>query len=821
MGFERAADYYYDESHKSAVLFRDDTCLILDYDICDITGVKAFDYYKYCDMQNARAQAYDKLFRFLVSKDKDDTDRIVDWLQKDPESIEVTDEGGSFDKAHIDNTPLEKQFEDLFIETYGYDAVNYLQKEYSLSIGGKKNAFVDYVIETQYGPYAIEENGVHYHHPQLIGEEAYRKQLEKQNILNLYGYRTYRFSFENLKFKEQAIDTIRSIIGEKETFRDAKTVRCQRKFSLYEHQENILQDLTESRKNGVNTSLIVCPTGSGKSQIAIEDIIRLSREGNIHNALIMVPTKAIRADWENRMKEVNVGIDITVELYNRTFLRRHELAPDYYDYILFDEAQHAQAANCAKTLQYFVPKYLIGLTATPERLDRKKLEDIFGHYKSQMTLQEAIEKDVISNIRCYRLMSNINLSEVRYNGTDYNYADLEKTLVVESRNELIVETLKKYFFPKEDFYKQGIIFCVNVQHARKLEKMMRNAGFTAAAVYGNNKNNDEIFRQYADKKIQFLLSCQLISEGWDSPQTEIAVMARPTLSKVLYMQQMGRGVRKYPGKECLYVIDVVDNYEGQMKPMSFNALMQIPVYTPFMGVKNNQTDYLSIFGLNETELAMQEIDILTFEEKYKDYLSPEQAARELFVGTASLMNWYRKDHSLSSLQLPIGSRMVPYFSKDDVEKIRAEKNLGIHDETTILEDFEKFIDENTLTFSFKLVFMLAMLKLADEEGEVSIDALMNEYRSFYLDRIDRGLPVDRPNCIYTREYLMDDTELKRSILSNPFEKFERKRFVYYSKDLSIISFHTELWKKLTPVKKEEIRQKEEQFLIEYYQKLER
>ena len=162
--------------------------------------------------------------------------------------------------------------------------------------------------------------------------------------------------------------------------------------------------------------------------------------------------------------------------------------------------------------------------------------------------------------------------------------------------------------------------------------------------------------------------------------------------------------------------------------------------------------------------------------------------------------------------------MVPYFSAADIEHIREARNLGVHDETTILEDFENFIDENTLTFSFKLVFMLGMLKLVNEEGEVKIEALMSDYRSFYMDRLDRGLPVDRPNCVYTKEYLEDDIKLKNSILSNPFEKFERKRFVYYSKDLSMISFNPALWQKLTEEKKEQIREKETRFLEQYYEK---
>lgn len=818
LGFRQTEDYWYDETHHSTVYFKDRTCVILDYDICKTTEKDNFAYADYCEVQNNLASKADKLYRFYV-KGNDISKEIIDWLEKTPESIRIDDNGGSFGKVHVDNTPLEKLFEDRFVDAYGKDALNYLQKEYSLSMDTGNAVFTDYVLETNEGTIAIEDNGESYHSPFKIGEKEYLHQLEKQNTLNLFGFKTYRFSKENLRFEDHAVDALKEYLGDKKTFHFANLLHASRPFALYTHQENILNELEEARKEGITTSLIVCPTGSGKSQIAIEDIRNLYEKGRIHKVLIMVPTIRIREDWEKRMAPFKGVLDLTIELYNRTFVRRHDVKPDEYDYLLFDEAQHAQAANCAKTLQYFTPKYLVGMTATPDRLDHKKLEDIFGNYKTQMTLKEAIDKDIIANIRCYRLISNIDLSMVRYNGKDYNYADLEKTLVVESRNELIVETIKKYFSPREDFYKQGIVFCVNVSHAKKLEKMLEAEGIRAKAVYGSNKNNDEIFEAYKNKEVQFLLSCQLISEGWDSPQTEVVVMARPTLSKVLYTQQMGRGVRKYPGKECLYVIDVVDNYEGKLSPMSFNALMQMPVYSDFMGVKNNNTDYLTILGLSETEIAMREIDIYTFEDKYKDYLSPEQAARELFIGTSSLMSWYRKEPSISSLQLPVGSRMVPYFSPDDVEEIRISHKLGKHDETTILKDFEEFIDENTLTFSFKLIFMLGMLKLADREGEVRMDKLVEEYRAFYMERIEHGLPVDRSNCIYDRDYLNDHDKLKRSILSNPFEKFERKRFIYYSKDLSMLSFNPALWRQMTEEKKEEIRVKEKDFLKAYYEKL--
>ena len=818
LGLKFVDEYFYDDTHHSFVLKKDDICVIVDDNICENNQETIFDYSKYCEMQNKYMAEFQKLYRFNYV-DNSCYDKIKEWLCKTVEDIEVKDDGGSFDVAHTDNTPLEKTFEDLFVDTYGDNATEYLKKEYSVSLANGRNAFVDYVIETKNGNYAIEENGVHYHHPCIIGNKAYDRQLEKQNTLNLYGFKVFRFSIQNLTFKEQAIDNIKTYLGDKETFINSIVVKQERKFKLYEHQEQILDDLHKSRQEGINTALIVIPTGTGKSQIVIEDIKDLAKKNEIHNVLIMVPTTTLKNDWKKRVENLDKSLSIEIKFYNTVFQEKNSLDKSYYDYIVFDEAHHAQAANCKKTLQYFTPKYLIGLTATPERLDRKKLDEIFGEYESKLTLREAIEKGVISNIRCYRLISNIDLSEVRYNGKDYNYADLEKNLIVDSRNELIVKTIKKYFSPKKDFYKQGIVFCVNINHCKKLEKMLNEQGITAKAVYGSNKSNDEIFEKYKNKEIQFLLSCQIISEGWDCPQTEVVVMARPTLSKVLYLQQIGRGVRNYHGKECLYVIAVVDNYAGKLTPWSFNSLFKIANYSDFAGVINNNFDYLDILGLSENEISMQAIDVFTFEEKYKDYKSLEQTARELFIGTNTLSKWVKQNPNFSSLYLPIGSKMMPYFSSADIQNIKQIKKLKDHNEETILQDFIDFVDENTLTYSFKLIFLLNMFKLADKEGEVNMDNLIDEYSAFYKDRIERNLQVDRPGCVYDMEYLNDRTKIKKSILDNPFEKFERKRFVYFSKDLNILSFSPNLWSKLTDEIKDEIISKEKKFLEDYYKNM--
>lgn len=239
-GLQFVEEYYYDGTHHSSVLQKGKTCVILDYDLCAVeeNTEKVFDYSKYCEMQNAWMMSSDRLYRFYVdaemlsagneedgefSSEKETSNtgicaEINRWLTLDPENLEVSDDGGTFDKAHIDNTPLEKKFEDLFIDAYGHDSLDYLNKEYSISLNQGRNAFVDYVIETKSGTYAVEENGVRYHHPQIIHLAPYLRQLEKQNTLSLLGFKTYRFSFENLRFREQAIDSIKTFSDPKAAF---------------------------------------------------------------------------------------------------------------------------------------------------------------------------------------------------------------------------------------------------------------------------------------------------------------------------------------------------------------------------------------------------------------------------------------------------------------------------------------------------------------------------------------------------------------------------------------------------------------------------
>ena len=192
-----------------------------------------------------------------------------------------------------------------------------------------------------------------------------------------------------------------------------------------------------------------------------------------------------------------------------------------------------------------------------------------------------MKKKIVAEANVYRIETNLDLSHIRFNGKDYINADLEKSIRVKSRNELIAVVLHNYFSEGKVGQLQGVVFCVNTNHAQEMERVLNTNGLSAKAYTRKTKNPDEVMQQFREKKTRFLCACEMISEGWDYPELGILVMARPTLSKVLYMQQIGRGLRRTNTKTNVFVIDVVDEYGAMAKPCSMHSIFSNPFYTAF------------------------------------------------------------------------------------------------------------------------------------------------------------------------------------------------------------------------------------------------
>lgn len=802
--------YYYEDNYNifSKIYYSHelDIAIILDKNICNTEGIKNnFSYREYTNTQNLLMKKYKAVYRFM--EEYIDTNfKFVKKILLQQYDIPCKSKN-NINRKNCNTSFLEHYFENVFFELYGEDSFKYLNKEEQLVGFYGENIFIDYSIEKQNIKIAIEENGESYHHPQKIGGEDYQKQLMKQNAIVFQGYKVFRFSMNEVVFKERMIDEMKDFFGEKSQFISYKTLYENRKFKLYDHQELTLNQLEEMRENGINSSVVVYPTGTGKSKIGEEDIKNYLKKNENSKIALVAPTINLKNQWIYNLKNLNtdlsVGEDVENQIYVTTYnglsRKKNEYSQDKFDYILVDEAHHVVAPTTVKTIQYFKPKFMLGLTATPDRLDNAKLESVFSKVQRDMDLKEAIEKKLLSPIRCFRVKSNIDLSEVRFNGKKYVNSDLEKTIVVESRNTLIADVVKKYF-GDTGLKKQGIIFCVSIKHAEKMAKLLNERGIKAKAVSGKEKKSEEYLQEYIDEKIQFLCSCALITEGWDAPNTSVVVMARPTLSKVMYCQQLGRGTRKAENKECLYVIDVVDNYGSASVPWSANSLLKNNLYIPFGNVLTCERDFsgelIYLEHILEKEEKIEEVNIFTSEEMYGEYLSVEEVARELFVSTSSVRNWLKNKEIIPDTILKVGNSEYCLFKPEKVEEIRIKKGLKKRNEDTILEDFWEFIEEKEYSLSYKMVFILSFLKHLKSDGEANFFELKNTYRQYYLGRIGQNLPLDRKACKYDIDFLNNDKQLISNIITNPFEKFERKRFILHSEDKENIGFNYFLWKNI-------------------------
>ena len=792
--------------------------VIIDDEICSCRdGEQIFPYTLITDKQNHYMKIYRRVFRFLGF----DPETIEKCLQKSRQEVLYFTKKISERGEHADSSPLELLFEQNFTDVYGMRALKYLQKEFRISDEDGNNYFLDYLVDTADSRVAIEENGIHYHHPQLIGIEGYRKQLRKQNTCALWGLKLYRFSTEDCRFKDRIEDDIRSYLGKDTSgFRETGLL-LERKTELYEHQEISLAQIEERRERGIRAFLIVLPTAAGKSRIVEEDIQKFAAGKEQFRALILAPNTNIIADWKERIdKDLQPLQDrIDIKTYSYAVRHYHEKTRDYYSYIVVDEAHHAVAPMLKRVIQYYAPEFLVGLTATDQRPDKKRLEEIFGNYTTELSLKDAMEKGVVARANVYRIETNIDLSHVRFNGKDYVNADLEKSVRVTSRNELIVNVLKDYFTEGDAGKRQGIIFCINKAHTKEMARLLNVAGISAQDYSGDTKHPEKVMQEFKEHKIRFLCACDMISEGWDYPELGILVMARPTLSKVLYLQQIGRGLRRTSIKKNVFVIDVVDEYGAMVRPCSMHAIFGNSLYVPFGDI--TRQDYLpgqmiEIDGITERVERIVEVDIHTFEEKYGDYYSQEQLAREYFVNTGTITSWIRKGKITPTVEFSFGSKKISLFSPEDVEKYRKELNIQEHNDDTVRDDFFAFLEERDYSLSYKMPFLLSFIDHMDTIGDAKIEDVLTDYIAFYQDRIDKGLPVDRTSCPYNAETLKDWKMIKSSMLTNPFEKFERKRFMYYSKDLGVISLNHALLAKMSEGDWERVKGQMREDLERYY-----
>lgn len=371
----------------------------------------------------------------------------------------------------------------------------------------------------------------------------------------------------------------------------------------YPYQQEILDKLHAEREvRGLNRNLVVAATGTGKTVISAFDYCRFCKAnpGGINRLLFVAHREEIlkqsRDTFQGVLKDPNFGelfvgnykpanldyLFISIQTINSQAL--YDILPeDYYDYIIVDEFHHAAAPTYQKLLNRFKPKILLGLTATPERMDGKSILDYFDNrIAAEIRLPEAIDRKLLCPFQYFGVSDTVDLTDLRWVRGGYDKSQLSNLYslnraVAERRADHIVRSLDKYVTDMDAV--KGLGFCVSIEHTKFMAEYFNAAGIPSIWLVGESTEEDRrtAKKRLVDGEIRFIFVVDIYNEGVDIPEVNTILFLRPTESLTIFLQQLGRGLRLSEGKECLTVLDFIGqanrkyNFEEKFQALLANT----------------------------------------------------------------------------------------------------------------------------------------------------------------------------------------------------------------------------------------------------------
>ena len=723
-------------------------------------------------------------------------------------------------KATSVNSRAEELFVQLFCEDFGPEKTENLQVQYPCVDIYGRHRYIDFALESPESKIAIEIDGETYHNPSKVSENKYADDLLKQNSLIYDNWKVYRWIYSQLeKQPEKVKDELITFLGTSPMFKAFEAdlpVQMGQTIELRDYQQEAIDNLKKMREDGKTIALLYHATGVGKTITAATDakavggrtlflVNALKLASQAKETFAKVWPEATLGEYTGSQKDMTqTVIFATVQSISKDL---EKFSPTDFDYLIVDECHHAAANTYQKIFTYFHPKFILGLTATPERSDGEDMLELFQNVAHKMDLKTAVERGVLVPIRCIRVKTNIDLTDVRINGIKYNSQDLESKLFIPERNQLIVDTYLKYVNGKKT-----VIFCASVDHAAEIAKLLRDSGVKAEAVSGRDRVEvrEKILKDYETGSTNVLCACDLLNEGWDSPHTTVLFMARPTMSKTIYLQQLGRGTRRCPGKEDLLVVDFVDNANMFNMPYSLHRVLDIAKYQPMAYVlapeNKRKLDQDMLFQGEKPEAWLdvpidvsdyEIIDLFNWQNSVKDMISQIEFVRMVDVQSETVERYIKDGKVKPDLSIPFGDkRMFHYFREESIRNIAKQYGWDLITPQNMADKFMKFIETMDMSYSYKPVLLKAIYEYMDSSGRVALPDVVDYFIDFYEDRKAHGMIAEKSTSIYQKGgYTRKDVE--KNILSNPFKRFEDMRFLMRCKDVETIEVNPIIFRKLT------------------------
>lgn len=723
-------------------------------------------------------------------------------------------------RANTVNSTAEELFVRLFCEAFGPDKADSLYIQYPFVDIYGNHRYIDFALESADMKVAIEIDGETYHNPKKISDNKYYDDLLKQNSLTYNDWRIFRWAYNQLlKQPEKVKDELITFLGETPFFKlfDQFMPQQQGKvIELRDYQQEAIRNLAEMRLHGESIALLYHATGVGKTITAATDaksvggrtlflVNSLKLADQAEETFESIWPEAARGKYTGQSKNRNAQIIFaTVQSISKNLI---EFLPTSFDYIVVDECHHAAAKTYQHIFSYFEPKFILGLTATPERSDGEDMLTLFKNVAHKMDLRTAVESGILAPIRCIRIKTDIDLSDVRINGVKYNSQDLESKLFIPERNALIADTYVQYVNGRKT-----VVFCASVAHSAQIAKLIKERGVRAESISGHDKVNirNKILDEYENGNIDVLCACDLLNEGWDSPRTEVLFMARPTMSRTIYMQQLGRGTRKCEGKEDLLVFDFVDNANMFNMPYSLHRLLDIANYHPLEYVlapdNKRQLDsdmlrrgekpdaYIDLpIAIND----FQSIDLFNWQNEAKKMISQLEFVRMVDVQAETIERYIRERKIIPDLSVPIGEkRSFNYFKEESIKLYAQQYGWDLITNTNMKEKFMGFVKKMDMSFSYKPVLLKAVFEHADYDGKIRVCDIVNYFINFYNGRKENGLRAEKDSSIFQKG-TYTERDVENNIFANPFKRFADMRFLQRCKDIATIEINKAIFERLT------------------------
>lgn len=562
-----------------------------------------------------------------------------------------------------------------------------------------------------------------------------------EEYINLWNS-TKEIDDDFIKEYEEFIKKIR--VAEKNTklyFKDYEIIKPN------DMQKRALENLNKLREAGENKALVIASTGTGKTFMAAFDVLNFKPK----KMLFLVHREEILRSAEKTFKRLSKNKNYTMGLLTST---RKEIDRQYifssiqsmninlerfskkeFDYIIVDEAHHCTSSSYKKVMNYFKPKFLLGMTATPERADGDSIFEAFdNNIALEVRLHEALDLNLVIPFHYFGItdIKDIDLSDVNID----DLSKVAKILSINKRVDFIIEKMSFYGF--DGIKRKCIGFCANIEHAKYMAEEFNKRGIKSACLTGNDspKFRSEVIEKLEsdENDLEVIFTVDIFNEGVDIPAINLILMLRPTNSPIVFIQQLGRGLRKYKDKTFLTVLDFIGNYnKAFLIAMALKGSRYYDKDSLKVAVANNFSDIPGCTNIEMDRIAKERILEQINNEKFNSfkYLKEQYLEFKKMNGGEIpylLLDYLKYDGAPDPIKFLVKEKTYLNF----IQRIEKDSKLN---KILCNDNFVKIITLLTKYLPIKRPYEFIILKYLLYKNCINIEEVKKETLK-YMDSVD-------------------------------------------------------------------------------------